>query len=221
MVQSMIALITGTLESLEGGMAIVLPPGIGLGFEVLLPAYEAEALATQVGRPITLRTMAYLESHGQGASMTPRLIGFESAPDRRFFELFTTVKGLGNRKALRALIMPPAQVAALIRARDVKGLQRMPEVGKRLAETIIAELSGKVDDYLDPSAPSAGGAGATPRMEPKSAAGGGPAGEAIAALIALGETTERAEELVQRARARLDESASADEIVSAAFAGDG
>ncbi len=59
---------------------------------------------------ITLTTFQYLESQGQGSSVIPRLVGFQSTAEREFFELFTTVKGIGNRRALRAMAEDPGVI---------------------------------------------------------------------------------------------------------------
>lgn len=61
-----------------------------------------------------------------GEGSLPRLIGFEAARDRQFFELFTTVKGIGNRKALKAMAIEPAAIAALIVAKDAKARPNYP-----------------------------------------------------------------------------------------------
>jgi len=149
------------------------------------------------------------------AAFLPRLIGFSTPEQRRFFELFTTVKGLGPRRALRALRAPFEHVAGAIAARDAKFLQSLPEIGKRLAETIIAELHGKVDAVAP--TPGAGVA-----IEPKAAGADGPLGDAglqaVAALVQLGEGRMEAENLVRRVIDGGPESASADEILAAAFA---
>ncbi|MEY4827026.1 MAG: Holliday junction ATP-dependent helicase RuvA, partial [Planctomycetota bacterium] len=134
----MIASIEGELLSAEDGVALL---QVGaLAYEVLVPAADVTALAGQRGATVRFVTLHYLEGQGQGSSFWPRLIGFRSAEDRDFFELFTTVKGIGNRKALRALQRPFAEVAAAIARRDEKALTGLPEIGKKMAETIVVEL---------------------------------------------------------------------------------
>ena len=61
----------------------------------------------------------YLEGQANGAVFRPRLVGFTSDRDRRFFELLTSVKGIGYRKALRALAMPIATIARAVAEKDV------------------------------------------------------------------------------------------------------
>lgn len=217
-VYGVICRLSGTLESISGAAAVVEPPGGGVAYQVLLPAYLARRLTDRTGEPITLIILEYLESQNQGASFTPRLIGFASTHERDFFELFTTVKGIGNRKALRALAEEPATVARAIAGRDAGMLQKLPEIGKRLAETVIAELHGKVNGYLSQSELTALDRGAevkpglpTPASE-----------EAIAALIALGQTRPEAERRVAlvlgKSGARGNELHTSDQILAAVFA---
>lgn len=214
----MITRIAGTLVSMDARGAVVQPEGTGLAFEVLLPAYLADRLASEVGRRVVLHTLEYLEAQGQGTSFVPRLIGFESRDDRRFFEVFTTVKGMGNKRALRALAVPPGEVAAMVVSKDAKGLQRLPEIGKRVAETVIVELSGKLDGFVSADAlERRAGALAEPSLGISPAAT-----EAVQALIALGETRDAAERLVERAVRRSNGTlTTADQILAAAFGGEG
>src|SRR5712671_6350629 len=92
--------------------------------------------------------MVYLEGQGQGTSFVPRVLGFATPREREFFELFTTVKGLGNKRALRALAREPVEIAGAIAEKNTRALQELPEIGKRLAETVIAELTGKVEKFV-------------------------------------------------------------------------
>jgi holliday junction DNA helicase RuvA len=149
----MIANITGTLVSVEDSAAYI-APGQGLTYEVLVSAYTAARLGPSIGQSVTLVTVHYIEGQIGGSTMTPRLAGFLTAQDRDFFELFTTCKGIGNRKALRAMAIASDQMAAAIADRDTHTLQSLPEIGKRTAETIIATLHGKVDAFLAPASPS-------------------------------------------------------------------
>ena len=195
----MITRIAGTLETIEGGRAVLASGPFAL--EVLVPAGEVPRLATGVGGPVVLHTMVLLESQGQGSSFAPRLIGFASERDRAFFELFTTVKGIGPRKALRALARPVAEVAAAIATEDVAALTGLPEIGKRTAQTIVAELAGKVDPWVDPAALAGDGSGPAtirpvvrPAAEPALPAA---AADALRILVdSLGESPARARALV-------------------------
>lgn len=206
----MIVRITGRVESASGVSAVLAIEGSagGVAREVLVPAFLAASLATRVGDIVTLHTLEYLESRDQGASFVPRIVGFETVGERRLFELLTTVKGIGNRKALRAMAMEAGAIANAIASRDTTTLVRLPEVGKRLAETIIAELGGKLDELVKGN-------------DVVEAKGGGvlsaAAEEAVAALVALGDPRADAERRVRRALQRDRTLSTADEIVSASL----
>jgi len=177
-------------------------------YELHVPAADEQRLCTMVGETTSFETLHYLEGQGQGSSFIPRLIGFTSETDRAFFELFTTVKGMGNRKALRALALPFADVAEAIAGRDVDILRSLPEVGKRTAETIVAELHGKVDRFVELK-PTAASASAGPAA--------GIARDAIAMLTQLGESSLGARQLVDRAMTVDPSLDSAGALVAAAF----
>lgn len=218
----MLSRLSGTLESIAENTATLV---VGdSAYELLLPAYLAERLASRAGERVTLTTLQYLDSRDQGATFTPRLLGFAAPRDRAFFELFTTVKGIGNRKAMRAMAQEPASIARAIAERDVKGLQALPEIGKRLAETIIAELHGKVEPYLSEAETARLNTSLTARpavVEPKLT---GPAEEAVAVLVNLGETRGDALRLIAKAIERLEATGAsstpltADQLVSSVFA---
>lgn len=204
----MISRIEGELVGVDGSCARVQCGS--LTYDVLVPACDSQRLHAQVGRPIAFDTLHYLEGQGQGASYTPRLIGFASAEQRAFFELFTTVKGLGNRRALRALQLPFGDVARAIAEKDSKMLVSLPEIGKRLAETIIAELSGKVDRFVDEPV---GGRAMDEPAGPQAAM----LRDALAVMTMLGEPRHAARQLLDRALAADPDIESPDALVSAAY----
>ena len=195
MIAGMIARIEGILESIEEGTALVRPSGQGLTYQVLVPAYAGARLGGLIGQTVVLCTLSFIESQAQGATMIPRLAGFMTVQERRFFELFTTCKGIGNRKALRAMALDVGQLAGAIADRDVATLQTLPEIGRRTAETIVATLHGKVDPFLS----AAGVPGVTD--DGMGTGGGSAAGivrEAIEVLLQLGENRNQAVEWIDQ-----------------------
>jgi Holliday junction DNA helicase RuvA len=203
----MITRLSGDLEHLDEHSAVmrVGGEGIDLSLEVLLPGFVARELAGRVGQRVALYTLMYLESQNQGASFTPRLIGFTSPSQREFFELFTTVKGIGNRRALRSLAEPVGVVAGAIESGDTKVLTGLPEIGKRMAETVIAELKGKAAPFAlelkDPDrAPGPMKGRGTVGTGSTLTSGGQ---EAVEVLVRLGEARPEAERQVERATAEL------------------
>ncbi len=173
----MIARLRGALLELSANRAVIAPVGWdddgasgGVGYEVLLPGYVSERLGGvggvggAAGGVVDLHTLEYLESLNQGASFVPRLIGFLSPTERAFFETLTGVKGLGNKRALRALVVSPGSVARAIADRDTAFLQRLPEIGPKLADLIVHDLKNKMDGFVRDLAgvgEAAAGAGAS------------------------------------------------------------
>jgi len=203
----MIAKIQGVLDAMDGGSALV-ALGQGLVYEVLVPAYAQVRLAHVVGQPVTLHTLYYFESQNQGATMLPRLAGFLTPGDRAFFELFTTCKGIGYRRALRAMTLTTEQIAAAVADRDVTLLQTLPEVGRRTAETIVASLRGKVDSFVSDAAYGDGrdGLGLSSRAAGQAEIQGisGIARDALEVLLRLGENRAQAITWIDRALADED-----------------
>lgn len=202
----MISRIEGQLLALENGRALLRCGGIT--YELMVPGADEQRLANMIGQTIEFHTLHYLEGQGQSPPFVPRLIGFNSPRDRAFFELFTTVKGMGNRKALRALQLPFGDIAAAIASKDTDLLKSLPEIGKRTAETIVAELSGKVDRFIEfkPAADSAAPAGKADLAR-----------DAAAVLVQLGETKLSARQLVDRALTADPSINEAQDLVAAAF----
>ena len=195
----MIARIAGRLEEIANGAALI-DAGSGLWYEVLIPACDVERLSRRAGQDVVLHTIHYVEGDPAHGQLSPRLIGFLAEADRDFFRVFTTVKGIGVRKALRALIRPVGEIAAAIQSKDAKILKALPEVGTRTAERVIAELHGKVEQF-------AGEVAAPEAQMPEAGA------EAIAVLVQLGEKRADAVSLVERVLAVAPELGSPEEII--------
>jgi Holliday junction DNA helicase RuvA len=113
-------------------------------YQVLIPDFVRRRLQNQVGSDVGLHTVHYLEGNATQGKLTPRLVGFYSEVEREFFEMFCSVDGVGVRKALRAMVRPVREVAALIADQDAKGLSALPGVGPATAERIIAKLRRKM-----------------------------------------------------------------------------
>ena len=211
----MIVKIEGLLESIDADRGRVRMPD-GLTYELLLPAYTAARLSGSVGKTVTLHTLHYLESSAQGATIYPRLAGFASPIDKQFFELFVTCKGIGHRKALRAMTLATNQIAGAIADRDLALLQSLPEVGKRTAETIAVTLKGKVDRFLD--AVPTGMRGGLDAADAESArVPGGLARDALGVLLQLGENRTQAVNWIDRALSKDDAPTDVEALVAEVY----
>lgn len=143
----MIVRLTGRVAATTETSAL-LDVGGGIAYEVLVPRSALDELAERVGAELTLHTFQYLEGSPAGSNFIPRLLGFLSQTDREFFVEFTRVKGVGMRKALRAMALPAWQIAAAIERGDERTLTALPEIGRKLAAQICNELRGKLGRFL-------------------------------------------------------------------------
>jgi len=148
-------------------------------------------------------TDARLYTHHLVREDTQALYGFRTTEDLGFFELLTTVTGVGPKVALAIVsTRPVAELQLAILQGDESVLTAVSGVGKKLAARIVLELREKV---------SAAGA----------VAGGLPAGssesEVTAALQALGYSASEAREAARGAVAALPVGASLEERVKAAL----
>ena len=225
----MINRIEGILESVEETAALVVVGEIA--YEIAVPAADIPELYSRIGSRMTFHTLHYLESQGQGSSFWPKLIGFQSSKDRAFFELVTTVKGIGVRRALRALTIPFARVAEAIVMKDLALLMSLPEIGRKTAETMVLELRDKMDSYAKAASTSATSKSATRKGEAKSVVAS-PANttgalnasammDAMNVLVQLGESRIDARALIDLALEREPDLTTANTLVSAALASKG
>ena len=161
-------------------------------YELLVPAADIDSLRNSVGEELTFHTIFYLEGDATRGNLEPRLIGFVRSDDKRFFEHFTTVKGIGPRTALKALTIPVGQIAHAIESKDTAMLMKLKGIGRRTAELIIASLAGKLTDFAMDYTAKAGPAAVARRDQIEE--------DAIEALMALGEPRVVAERLLDRAK---------------------
>ncbi|MEK7368559.1 MAG: Holliday junction branch migration protein RuvA [Planctomycetota bacterium] len=128
----------------------------GVGYEVRLPAIIRSVYnKKEVGEEVEL-FISYQQAERQPK---PVLVGFNSEPEREFFEKLLTVHRIGIATAVDALTIPVSRVARAIEDKDISTLGKLKGVGKRIAEKIVAELNGKVAKYalMSEEGPSAVG----------------------------------------------------------------
>ena len=151
----MISTITGTLARVDED-SVHLRVG-GITYRILVPASLLERVQArwrsgagqegEAGEEMTFHTLYYIEGSAGMGNAYPRLVGFLHPKDREFFERYTAVPGLGVRKALRSLTLSVRRLAEAIEHGDTAALVKLPEIGKRTAEKIVAELRGKVYEF--------------------------------------------------------------------------
>ncbi|MBC3185445.1 Holliday junction branch migration protein RuvA [Corynebacterium sp. zg-331] len=180
----MIASLRGTVTSVELHGAVIECAGVGYFFR----ATPATLGTLRRGEEATVMTTLAVKED----SMV--LYGFADAASREMFAVLQTVSGLGPRLALAAeSVFGPAELAQAITGGDAKALQRIPGVGKRMAERMVVELKDKVASFAGrPVGASEDlGAGFSP-------AAGGHGGHVVDALMGLGFTEKQARSAVDR-----------------------
>ena len=201
----MIARIEGQLVNLDTESCLVKVGSIS--YEVMLPGYCIAALNDKIGSEISLCTMEYYEGTPGGGNLIPRMIGFLNAGERDFFTRYISVKGIGIKKGLRSLNIPIGTIAAAIENGDEKILLSLPSVGKRMAQQIIAELKGKLQDFaIGSDMPVQSEAGFKPYQI-----------EALEILIAWGEKRAEAIDLIELAKKKHPDITSAEALVPCVY----
>ncbi|MFC1553246.1 Holliday junction branch migration protein RuvA [candidate division KSB1 bacterium] len=144
----MISKISGNIDEFCESSVIINNDGVY--YEVSIPPVQIEHLKEthKIGDKVLLFTMYYIEGGVGVGNLFPKLVGFLDRSDKEFFNIFTTVKGLGEKKALQAIIVPVPEIGSAIESGDVHSLKKLPGIGGRMADKIVAELKGKMTKYV-------------------------------------------------------------------------
>ena len=116
----------------------------GVWYEVFLPMFVWRAFEdAELDAEIELDTFYYVAER----QPIPKLIGFKRPVEREFFARFIEVPDVGATRALKALVFSVSAIACWIEEGDIDSLRRLPGIGARTAETIVARLRGKVTPF--------------------------------------------------------------------------
>jgi len=190
----MIYSLTGELTYI-GDQFLVVECG-GVGFKCFTSVAKA-ANAGRIGDQIRLYT--YLSVKEDALD----LYGFKTENELRAFKLLISVSGVGPKAAVSILSeMSADKLSLAVAAGDTKAITRANGVGKKIAERIVLELKDKMAGVTLSSSESSVSAAA-------SVAEDSPAGEAVAALVALGFSKSDAAAAV----GAMDSSLPADEMI--------
>ena len=171
----MIARVHGELIVRDLERVEVMTPG-GVAYEIAIPTTVFERLP-KLGEKVTLRTYHLVR---EDAVM---LFGFVDGTEKTVFVRLLAINGVGPRLALAILsALTAEQLVRAVRDRNAAAVTVVPGVGKKTAERIVLELTGKLDDIGFAAGPAR-----TPGTE-----------EAMRALTALGVTATDAERAVRR-----------------------
>lgn len=183
----MIEFVRGKTHSLQPGRIVVDLGAVGLAIDV------PTSLVGRVGGPgeaVELRTHLLVREDAL------QLVGFESDIQKQMFLSLTSVSGIGPKVALKLLgEIEPSDLAGAIVAGDIPRLTRLPGVGKKTAEVLVAHLRDAMGKSRGlPSRNS------TPALSAAPAASGG-GQDALLALQALGADPQRARSAMEKALA--------------------
>ncbi len=135
----MISSLSGRILSVSLNHAIIEVGGVGMQVQVT---------------PITA---THCKINGQQLFFTSLLVredsltlyGFLDAPARDLFELLQTVSGIGPRVALAALAsFAPVEMARAISDGNPAALEKIPGIGKKVAQRLVLELREKMAKHL-------------------------------------------------------------------------
>jgi Holliday junction DNA helicase RuvA len=131
-----IASLFGTIRSLKFDQAIIDVNGVGY----LLHITAKTSSHLSIGRDYQIFTSLVVRED----SMT--LYGFNQSDERELFELVQTVSGIGPKVALAITsAMDSDDLAAAVNSKDESAIAAVPGIGKKGAQRLILELTGKLD----------------------------------------------------------------------------
>ncbi len=146
----MISYLKGQVRTISEEPPYVIVIAGGVGYQVNLPVYVYETFSVHsIGEGSEVELEIYY--HVTERQPRPYLVGFLSAHDKRFFEQILEVEGIGPSKAITALVMPPADIAQAIEREDLSTLTRLPGIGSRAAQKMVATLRGRIAESAFPS----------------------------------------------------------------------
>ena len=138
----MIAGIRGVLASAGPDWVHIMVGGITL--QVFVPSSCINALGS-TGSTVSLHTLLRIRDE------QPILYGFPDDVSVQLFTLLTGVSGVGPRLALALLsAMDSTALQLAVASGDAAALAAAPGVGRRIANRIIVDLRGKVDEIEGP-----------------------------------------------------------------------
>jgi len=139
----LISYIEGKVHRFDRSTETVVINAGGVGYQIVVPQFVMSALSA---RPVVVGDELGLEVYYHVTDRQPKpvLVGFQRGHERAFFEQLIQVEGLGPVRAAKAMIFSVSTIAQAIEAEDVRVLQRMPGIGARAAQKMIATLKGKV-----------------------------------------------------------------------------
>lgn len=177
----MIAFLSGTIQSATDRYVII--DVAGVGYRVVIPEKKHTSIA-KVGDQIKLYTHYVINPRDGEVA----LYGFTTPEELSFFELLTSISGIGPKSAQSILSkadLQPLQLAII--QGDQHYLHKVAGLGPKTAQRLILELKEKIAGI---------------RLSDESAAGLTSDREAIEALMALGYSQYQARDAMKHVDAK-------------------
>jgi holliday junction DNA helicase RuvA len=134
----MIGYLSGTIQTISNNYVIIDVNGVG--YRVVLPE-KMHSSISQAGDAIKVFTHFNLNPRDGSVE----LFGFATPEELKFFELLTTVSGVGPKSAQSILSKADLQTLQLgIMKGDDKYLSQVAGIGPKTAQRLIVELKEKI-----------------------------------------------------------------------------
>ncbi|HSQ34754.1 MAG TPA: Holliday junction branch migration protein RuvA [Candidatus Binatia bacterium] len=141
----MIAALRGKVFQLSPGRLAV-ETGSGVILQLAVPVSCFQRL--RQGQEVLLHTVLKVKDEDIV------LYGFLDPEEKALFEKLLSVSGIGGKIAMACVsAMAPGEWQALVAAADVARISAIPGIGKKTAQRIVLELTGKLE--ADPGMPEA------------------------------------------------------------------
>jgi holliday junction DNA helicase RuvA len=133
----MIAFLRGNLLHLDDASALIDVQGVG--YEVFCSMNTLSDLQVSLKQKVEL----WVHTHVREDAMD--LFGFPTLSEKQFFLSLIKINGVGPKTALNILSGSRIEnIMEMVETGDVKGLSKLPKVGKKTAEQMILALKGKL-----------------------------------------------------------------------------
>lgn len=131
----MIAYLQGSLIQKNDETVIINVRGVG--YELHVSSYTRSIFGELTS------VQAWVHTHVREDSLL--LFGFATTAEKELFLSLLKVSGIGPKVAMKVLSGAPLNlIVQMIEENDVKGLSKLPKVGKKTAEQIVLALKGKL-----------------------------------------------------------------------------
>lgn len=97
---------------------------------------------------VSFHTIQYIEGSSGHGNQFVRLVGFKRKIEKDFFQLYTSVEGIGYKTALKSLVLPIQRICLAIENNDLITLKKLPHIGSRTAEKMVATLKGRMKKFM-------------------------------------------------------------------------